>query len=306
MEGVATTASPLPAQKTEIKSEEKARERQLVDQIQQLDANVYEAAVWLDPTRDVFLKEHLMRGQPFLPAVMTMELFAQAVRKIRPESDVVEMSQVSVGNGLRLSEAAPYQGKIRIEQNGDDFRCELLGPRPNQNPGSHKFVYSTASLHCGNSGNAEPIDVGEPVFGWTPFIYPPDAVILHGPAFHTLAKLDFQHGGGRGKVLGFGKHDLLAGREGTPIVPAAALDGCFLLCGVFGYAMLEKTDTLPYGIGSYRQYDRPRAGELCSARIYYRETNEIGPVYDFTLVSESNKIILAVERYQTACVRASQ
>ncbi|MDA8967809.1 polyketide synthase dehydratase domain-containing protein, partial [bacterium] len=293
-------------QQAEIKSESVTCDRQLVDQIRQLDSNKFEAVVWLDPTRDVFLKEHLMRGKPFLPAVMTMELFAQAVQQIRPESDVVEMSQVSVVNGLRLTEATPYKGKIRIEQIGDVFRCELLGPRPNQDVGSHQFVYSSAVLRCGNLALAEPIDVGEPVFGWTPFIYPADAAIFHGPAFHTLAKLDFQHGGGRGKVLGFGKQDLLAGLEGTAIVPAAALDGCFLLCGIFGYAMLEKAETLPYGIGSYRQYGRPRAGEMCTARIYYRETNEIGPVFDFTLVSDSNKVILTVEGYQTARIRATQ
>ncbi|MCP4511504.1 MAG: hypothetical protein GY826_34470, partial [Fuerstiella sp.] len=105
---------------------------------------------------DVFLKDHLLRGKPFLPAVVTMELFARAVRQIRPESEIVEMSQVSVGNGLRLTEAAPSQFRIRIQQIGDEFRCELVGPRLVQNVDSRQFVYSTAVLRCGQLTVASP------------------------------------------------------------------------------------------------------------------------------------------------------
>jgi NAD(P)-dependent dehydrogenase (short-subunit alcohol dehydrogenase family) len=293
----------LPNRDADIETKSSDCGTPLVEPVRRIAENQYEAIVRLDPTRDVFLKDHRLREKPFLAAVVTMELFARAVQQIQPESDIVGMSQVSVGNGLRLTETDPFQCKIRVQKIGDDFRCELVGPRPGQNVESNPFIYSTAVLHCGQASVADPVDVGEPVFGWTPFIYPPDSYILHGPSFQTLLTLDFQHGGGRGNVLGTAQQDLFSGREGTAIVPAAALDGCLFLCGIFGYAMLEKVETLPYGIDSYRQYGRPRAGEICSVRIYYRESNDIGPVFDFTLVGESNDVILKVEGFQTACIR---
>ncbi len=277
--------------------------RPLVGPIRRLDPGTYEAAVRLEPTVDAFLVDHRTGGVPLLPAVVTMEMFARTVQQIRPYSTITSLSKVSIGNGLRLSEPGPYECKIRAKRLGDDFRCELVGLRPGQSGNRGEFVFGSAIVHSGETGVAESIDVGDPVFGWTPFVYPPEAYLVHGPSLHTLVTLDFQHGGGRGNVLGTAKEDLFAGRDGAAIVPAAALDGCFFLCGIFGFAMLEKIDSLPYAIGSYRQFRQPRPAEVCAVRFTYRESNEIGPIYDFSLVGDSGDVVLEVKDYQTAQLR---
>jgi len=259
------------------------------------------ATMVLDPLQDPFLIHHRFKGKPFLPGVITIESFAEAVALIEPKRQIVALSEVLLGNGLWLY-SRKYEARILLDRQPDGYRCQLVGPFVNsEGQAIGERVYATALVVVGDEpSQIDQIDLSEPVLGWSPFVYPSDLHIVHGAPLQACKMLAFQHDGGLAKIVGPSPRELFgAGRAGNIQIACAALDAIFVACGVYSYCMLERCREIPGGVARYRQVRLPVEGEDCTLRFFYRGTNKDGNLYDCTLMGASGDAILEVIGYQT-------
>ena len=267
----------------------------------------YLAEIPLDATKDPFLVHHRFRGKPFMPGVMTLELFAEAAALLKTPATVIGLRDIRLENGWTLDPKRNHEALVRMSETKQGVACELVGPfyAPEGKLMEKDRVYARAVVELGDAPpRIEPIDPGEPVFTWFPFYYPEDMDIFHGPPFRSFQKLNFVHGGGRAIIQGMPPNELLGDRAGDGmLIAAVALDGSLVACGAFGYAMLEKLIEIPSGIARFRQVRLPAEEEQCKLRFFLREMREDGNVYDITLVGESGDVVLDVNGYETTRVK---
>ncbi|MCA9136999.1 MAG: KR domain-containing protein [Planctomycetales bacterium] len=161
-------------------------------------------AVTLDPTRDLFLKEHLVAGKPTLPMVIAIEMMAQAA-KLDHGCVPTDGPQVSAITGIRA--IAP------LKANSDDaFAIELVRQ-------SSSSAGSTWSLNCdlrrrdgrivepGRKHFVAAVEFSDPLAARktlpaehlrelpiteNPVGYlPPESAVYHGPSLRCLRSIGF-------------------------------------------------------------------------------------------------------------------
>ncbi len=262
----------------------------------------YMASVLLDPARDPFLIHHRFKGMPFLPAVMSMEIFAEAASSIEPWATLHSLSEVRLISGLAFSQLRGYEARVVIERCPEGYRCQLVGPFVNAQGHvlEQERLYASALVALGEEPPpTEERDPGEPAYDWVPIVYPKDAVIVHGPPLQACKAMVCQRNGARAKVCAAAPATLLGERAGNGLLPCAELDGCLFACGVYSYCMLERVQEIPLAIARYQQVRLPQPGEECILRVFYRESNDRGSIYDFFLVGAAKDVIFEVQGFQT-------
>ncbi len=263
----------------------------------------YVASAPLDADRDPFLTNHRLRGKPFLPAVLTAELFAEAASLTQPRAVFCGLRDLHLISGWFLEPGRPDRARIVMQQVDGGVRCELRRTLRNSRGEivEEDKLQATAWVELGREPpRIEAIDPGRPVLAWTPFRYPDDFEIFHGPPLRALKQIDFVHGGGRA-VLSCGPWQDLLGRRGggSAMVNGALLDGCMATCGTFSYFMVNNKLEIPKSIASFRQARLARPGEVCTQRFFFRGPAAGGNLYDFTLIGEEGDAIFHVEGYQS-------
>jgi NAD(P)-dependent dehydrogenase (short-subunit alcohol dehydrogenase family) len=271
------------------------------------NAEEFLAEVPLEATTDPFLVHHQFRGGPFLPAVLSLEMFAEAAAAWKTPARVTGFRDIELKNGWTVDSARNHEALVRMTSEDGGVRCDLIGPFYNSQGElvEKDRVYVSGLVELGESApQVDPIVPGKPVYDWFPFIYPEGMDIYHGSPFRTLQKIDFQHGGGRAIVAGRPRNELIGDRPGGGmLVSAAALDGCMVACGAFGYAMLERSIALPLGMEHYQQVRLPKDGEQCTARFFLRDATRENSLYDIMLLGEEGDVIFDAKGYRTANVR---
>jgi hypothetical protein len=63
--------------------------------------------------------------------------------------------------------------------------------------------------------------------------------------------------------------------------------------------MLERVQEIPLAVARYRLVRLPQPGEECVLRVFYRESNDRGSIYDFFLVGAAKDMIFEVQGFQT-------
>jgi len=258
----------------------------------------------LDPTHDVFLVNHRLNNRPFLPAVAAMEMFCEAASLVLPEKRVFGLRNVDLSIGFTCRSEKIHPVEIRLRETDGGVACQLVADYYNDRgqlvePGR---VHASAVVELNAEGpTIEPVNPGEPVYGWSEVRYPDEGLaIYHGEPLRCFKELDFQHDGGRAKLVARDPLELAGQRQGTVwFLPSAVLDGCLYACGTYAFAMLERRVELPLGVDRLFFSRLPQEGEECTLRFYYRGPQGDGNRYDFTLLDSSGEPILAAEGYRT-------
>lgn len=171
------------------------------DQIeQQIRSDSY--AVTLDPTRDLFLKEHLVSGKPTLPMVIAIEMMAEAASLDR---------QIGASNQTRVTAVTGLRAIAPLKTSSDDaFAVELV---------RHPSAPSTWSLTCdlrrrdgrlvepGRKHFSASVEMSDPMavrkalptehlrditITQIPVEYlPSDSAVYHGPPLRCLRSIGF-------------------------------------------------------------------------------------------------------------------
>ena len=261
------------------------------------------AEIRLDPAGDPFLSEHLLGGKPLLPFVMGVESVAQTAR-ILGSGIVTTIEDVQVHNGLGLPDGQPKTVHVDAEKLPGGKYCSRLTTEFRDREGrlvDPARLCVEAHVDCGAA--LEPLDVapsGEPPLGWFPMFYPDDAPIFHGPKFRCLKQVAIQYDGAFGRIVAPPPEELGGTRTKAGwILPAAALDGCLMLCSTFAYFQFSKRAEIPIRLARLQLGRLPRAGESCLVRMFFKGQDARSARYDFHLYGDNGDCLLSAVGYQT-------
>ena len=277
----------------------------LVDRVDRT-GDAVDVLVRLDPSSDRFLIEHRLHGRPLLPAVMGLEIVAQAARASGGCDRVAEIHDFVVERPLEFPEADARVVRAEVQRVNGALR--VLGhARPVS--GLDRTVEWVHFRGDAAGTSSEPIaaSVGDPPFPFNPMIYQDDAPLVHGPSFRSLKDLYLDRSGGWGRLVaprGEGV-SLPRGTRGWT-VPVEILDGCLVACAVYSYLLCGRRVEIPVRMARVRLASRPAAGELCRMRLLLQAQSQHESVYDFVVVGSDGRAILAVEGLHLAVVPAEE
>ena len=202
------------------------------------------AEIRLDPVGDPFLAEHLLGGKPLLPFVMTIESVAQAARSLCGDNvDAIE--DVQIHNGVSFPDGQPQAARVHVETQAAG-KCRARLTREFRDRAGRLVdparLCVTANIECGSQPKSLDVEPpGTPPLGWFPMLYPDDAPIFHGPKFRCLKQVAIQYDGAFGQIVAPPIDELGGTRDKCGwILPAAALDGCLMLCSTFAYFQIRQ------------------------------------------------------------------
>ncbi len=304
-----TSTVAATATTTTASSEPNVR-RPLIDRIvAHPEQGTWTAEVRFDPAGDVFLRQHLLRGKPFLPGVAGLEVLAEAAAAVAPDRKIIRLRDVSIVNGLLFHDAQPIDATVTVTPVEGGMRCVLSTVMRNRkgiviDP---QRVCSQAIVEFGDDAPllAEP-HPGEPPIGWQPHAYPDDSLLYHGDALRSMKHCSFFYSGGFGAIVAPPVEELAEGRaaEGW-IYPVSVLDACVVGCGSFCWIQFGGRLEVPHGFDSLCLVRQPRAGEQLVQRLHYLGTEGRHSRFNFTLFGDDREPILQAFGYRTILVGGS-
>ena len=256
----------------------------------------------LRPEADPFLRDHLVHHKPFLPAVASVEILAEAASLLAPGLTFAGFRNLEFLQGQPFPTGAPIAVEAAVQRTVDGWECELTGPGVLGGDSRAVLVRGVAEF-LPTAAEAPRLPVDEPNFRWNPFPYADRgyAPVYHGESFRTLKELAMQRDGGRARLTARNPLELAGDRGGNCwLTPSALLDGCFVACGTYAFIMLEGRYGLPRGIERLRLFGLPAEGEACRCRFTLREENATGSWYDFHLVDAAGRCLLIAENHHIA------
>ncbi len=288
-----------------------------------------EAQATLLPASDPFLLDHRLRDRPFLPAVISMETFCEAFAAAYPDRKVATIANLTFKNGLGFPTDAPKKIKIkaqRLESFDDVWNMTLCADYYNSKGVlvAPDCVYSQCVVKTVERSYpiGEVVDgiLRTPAFDWikkttTPInnvrveYRPKGSTFWHGESLRqlqTCAVYDSPCGRvASGEVGVLPIKDFAGAREGEWLVPAASVDACLYLCGVYRFAERGKQASVPLSFGSVTFARTPRQGERCRAVCRALGEGDDAPLR-FVLLGEDERALLVVDGYRTFALHFPQ
>jgi hypothetical protein len=268
-----------------------------------------DVTVRLDPTTDRFLLDHLQFGRPLLPAVMGMELLAQAAIAAGACGDVQEIRDFTVERPIAFPTNQARHVRVEVAAAGEGAVEAVGWVASSMADGQPAAGRSVAIRGIVSTAAAAPIleAKSEPPLPFNPMVYADDAPLWHGESFRTLTGLFLDRSGGWGRLVAPAAEIVAAPRGARGwTVPAALLDGCIVACAVYSYVLCGLRVEVPVKLERLRITDRPRVGEICIARLLFRSQSPRESVYDLGLFGDDGRPILAVDGVHLAVMRAER
>jgi acyl transferase domain-containing protein len=261
----------------------------------------------LDPTSDVFLRQHRYKGRPMMPVVMTLESLAEAASLFAGETGrVCELTDIEILNGLRFLSDDPLTVRLNIAGGADGIQCEFVADFKNRR--GQVLKPNQSYLRCRaevKNGPFSPEAVfPEPPDSWIDTWYPEDdKVIYHGPIFRTFRQFQMQDHDAWSQLVAPPADEVTGARKGDGwVIPTALLDGCFFASGVFLWCLIPGCVSIPASIERLSLGRRPRPGETCKLHIHFRGREGKGGIFDFALFGDDGAVILKVDGYENVIV----
>lgn len=254
------------------------------------------AAVVFHPTSDPFLLSHLDDGVPLFPAVMGVEVFAEAARILSDGRQMAELVDFKLVNGLRMNLDRPYRAEVLVTLEGDRAGCRLQGEYYGKDGrlADPYRLYQAGTLRLADEQPAlGPLNFGSPPSEWTDIIYPDDwqdraGSVFYGPALRTLKSEAYDSTGGWGIVVAPELSELSGPRTGDRWCTApAVLDAALFSCDLY-LAHNLRSRQFPHSIEKLQFGRMPQAGEVCMTRLVYRGRVKRHFVFDFWVVGEND------------------
>lgn len=261
----------------------------------------------LRPAEDPFLLDHRFRGRPLLPAVITLELFAETVRQLFPGKKIAAIRDVELLHGCGFRNDDPTTLHILTKTRNDRTDCRLVGPFYNSRGVllEPERVYATGSVETSLS----PVrihenfsdDSIEPVEETRHRIKYLDekSMMYHGPVFQQAVEAFFTpDGNARGHLIA-APLDVLAGRRGSEgwILSPATVDAGLYLAGICVWVRTGGALGLPKKIESLRIGRLPSPDESCTVDLRLRSEDDRESRFDILCRGEDGEILYSIDGY---------
>jgi hypothetical protein len=275
----------------------------LIDGIAQ--AGVFECH--LEADRDPFLTQHRQGRVAIMPAVVMIELMAEAARLAAGTAparleDVVIHAGVKLGDTRRLvlrALATPVNDGVEIE-----LRAEHFGPRGRLLSFDKLFASATARVTPCEPARRLPL-----------LSRPPDGIFdvrydsaerlhrrgperwVHGEDLRTLEEMALMEGDEHwGSIRAVAPSRLRPAAEGAWLIPAPAFDGALVACSLVANLRLA-VDGLPARFGSIHLGRAAAPDERLTAVVRKLDQDERHVRYDLSLFGTGGTPLLTVEDY---------
>jgi 3-hydroxyacyl-CoA dehydrogenase len=256
----------------------------------------------LDPRRDGFLHDCVVKETPILPAAAVLELWAEAACWQLPDDQPVEFEDVRFENRIRCFSDEPQRVHV-LEFEGDDrssvwelrqeFRNRagvLIAPRRLCAVARQRKMPSMTPL--------PPPDV---TFGATEEISLAELIPEeYGPLMQRLRALSLAGLAGRGEIaaddLGSLSPQRSPGwRHSIPVMEAA-----LTACHLYLHHRLRDIRPVPFSMRSLWLGRRPYALESCAVTFVCRELARQHAVFDLWVHGVDRELLMSVQGYRCA------
>ncbi len=266
----------------------------------------------LDPTADIFLQQHLFKGHPLMPVVVTLETLLEAATVLNvPNKRPVGLKNIEIQNGLRFVNDNSQVGRTYAEllPNGN-VDCRFVADFHNR---KGKLLlkdkpYLRAEVIM--SGDAPQLVSPDPLLQpeqWNPMWYmKEDDVMYHGPIFRYLMETGLNATNPNifhGRITAPQPDEVAGRRQGNGWqLASSVLDASFFGSGIFLWWKTQGAVAIPAGVDAVYFTRQPRAGEVCDLMIYDRGQEGDTALYDFFVFGDDGEIIMQVDGYRNVIV----
>ncbi len=263
----------------------------------------------LDPSSDLYLRDHRLDGKPVLPAAMAMELMAEVVQRGWPEWYVVGVQSLRVLRGLVLAErektvhiiARPHgQSLISDELQVD---VEIHGAEA-PSPAYYRATVQLATQPAVASSERAPTPSEVRPFPLsTADAY--DRWLFHGPLFQGIAKIEGMYDKGLVALVkpSSPQSCLLPAVRGQWLVDPVVIDSGFQLAILWARIHHDMTP-LPAKLEAYRRLAAPTGALL---RCHLQAESHAGGSVLITRLFFSEldgRLVAVIEGMEFSCSKA--
>ena len=259
-----------------------------------LENNVATVTIPVNPVADRFLSEHTLHKVPLLPAVMAIEMMAEAGEVLaQPGERTVAIRNLQIMTGIKFAAPDVRTLVVRCQRTGNDVAVKLFESAEADKPSM------TATIALGTEKLPMETTISQPHGELADFPYSPNAPIQHGPAFQTLKKLAPWRFQGTAH-LQVGQSCLADDfpEEAEWVIDPAILDGVLVACGSDAWLYYGYTPELPHSFDEIIVGKMLQPRENCTAGFKCCTTfKENFTTYDLVLQDSSDRTFMQVNGF---------
>jgi hypothetical protein len=274
------------------------------------DGGIFEVIRTLDPSHDLYLRDHQLDGKPVLPLAMAMELMAELAQHGWPELEVVGLRDLQVFKGVVL-EDGPKAIRL-VARASTDAIHERLVTRVN--------VEITDSEGTGRPHYRATVELAD-TLPQPPTYQPPFADSLRpfpmtvkeayrqwlfqGPLFQGLTQVEGIADQGMTAILASSSPNqcLRSVPEGQWLIDPVVFDSGLQLGILWTRAHLDMTP-LPSRFRSYRRFGSLSGSEVrCHLHVAARPMDQVIH-FNIAFVGADGRLVGLLEDIETSCSKA--
>ncbi len=285
----------------------------LVDRIIEKDDTSIVAIKVLDINRERFLPDHTVMGTPVLPGVMGLEVFAEVAKLLRPDLDVIGLSEVQFKKPVNVKDTLEITISGKIEDDDElektvNIRLTSTDPKKKK-----EIVHFIGNVIMGNSEDVCRIQDGHPLR--------PDSVkaqvlrdeiyqhLFHGQLFQVTAGMSVLTSEellGTYRIPEGPQFDPKTGwTDGDLQTPALHTELGFQVAGAY---VLDRFDmmALPVKVGRISYSSRMRTDEKAFAWVRFKGQDDNEFSFDVDLIDPSGNVRFSYKDYRLKGLMASK
>jgi NAD(P)-dependent dehydrogenase (short-subunit alcohol dehydrogenase family)/acyl carrier protein len=277
-------------------------------------SHVDAATCCLDAKRDIFLREHLLNGNPLLPFVISVELMAETALRSHASihtlaaSPEIMLEDVQAVRGLKLNLDEKRLANIDCNQRQNHYQLRIHSEFKNRQGVvmDAKREYSHANVSFGSFERL--LEWQKPIIDESKFVPPsyPDSnqAFYVGPSFRVLRRAALLEGRVIGQILAPSLIELVGNHRVTDgwMTPSAVLDACLFTTGILAWNQVKPGISLPVSMDRIHIAAMPGAGEPCTVESRLVRAEGRHAWFDFCLWGRDGRVLLEVRGYRIAWV----
>ncbi len=288
----------------------------LVEQTGSGKAGVREFVAKVDPSRDPFLTDHKLDGNPLLPFVIASEILMEAAAACCGSNEKVVLQDIEAIQGLRFFSSGARELSVYCDTSGRGaggsgamqlgLQCDFLS-RDGRLVEANRLHFRAKASVAGRHADRVRLAAADHA-QWVRAIYPPIGEKFYvGWPFQRLRKVTLTDDGLIGKIAAPALIELAGtGRDlrGWQI-PCAAMDSCLFAVGALAWQRVAPGTALPIRIGRLEVGRLPSPGEACEVHVRLLSHGNDRACFDFTLYGVDGDVLLNACDYEVAWLQAA-
>jgi acyl transferase domain-containing protein/NADP-dependent 3-hydroxy acid dehydrogenase YdfG len=259
-----------------------------------------------NPTVDMFLIDHLFKGRPMLPVVISTEALLQSASLLLHDNEsITGLNNIEIINGMRFLNDNPQQMSVIAERNQNGISASLVADFKNskgklllKDKPYLKGIVQTSHSPALLTGTKPAVTEQ-----WHESHYDKNAPIVHGPTFQCIKQMTFADETGYALIEGPSNDALETNRTGNNwITQPALLDACLFSASAITWLIRNGVVAIPHGIESVHFSRQANPGEMCLAEIKTGNIDGKHGTFDITLFGEAGDVILKVLGYKNIII----